>query len=69
MIKQLHHNFSAKIADEYTFEAEEKTKKEDFKNSILKSNALKRAVKEKEDKLESSIENWKKSLSKRWKHF
>ena len=64
-IKQLQDTMTSlkKTADEYSFEAEEKTKIKDVKSLILKSNALKRAVKEKEDKLESLIEN-KKRLKK-----
>ena len=42
-----HHDFSKKNADQHSFEAEEKTKIGDVKSLISKSNALKRAVKEK----------------------
>ena len=56
-IKQLQDiisDFFKKTADEYPFEAEEKTNK-DVKSFILTFNILKRAAKEKEDKLESLL--------------
>lgn len=60
-IKQLQDTMNSlkKVADEYSFEAEEKTKIEDVKSLILQSNGLTYSVMEKEGKLKSFIENKK----------
>ena len=60
-IKQLQDTMNSlkKVADEYSFEAEEKTKIEDVKSLILQSNALTYSVMKKEGKLKSFIENKK----------
>ena len=60
-----HHDFSKKTADDYSFEAEEISKIEDVKSLISKSNTSKRAVKEKEHKLERLIENTKRLIQKK----
>ena len=66
-IKQLQDTMTSlkKTADQYSFEAEEKTNIEDVKSLISKSNALKHSVKAKEDKLESLIENKKGLIQKK----
>ena len=58
-IKQDTMNSLKKVADEYSFEAEEKTKIEDVKSLILQSNALTYSLMEKQGKLKSFTENKK----------
>ena len=58
-IKQDTMNSLKKVADEYSFEAEEKTKIEDVKSLILQPNALTYSLMEKQGKLKSFTENKK----------
>ena len=58
-IKQDTMNSLKKVADEYSFEAEEKTKIEGVKSLILQPNALTYSLMEKQGKLKSFTENKK----------